>query len=144
MTLTELKSLKVGQIVKYTDDVDKLNVDYWKVRHINDFLVEMIALNTEGVCLLLKFDEQDINHIASTLTIDRPLWDKMGDKDRQLRLVEAKIRDAEFDLRTVMRETEFMYKIHGSLSGLMQEEIVKAREVLTNLRHQRNKLIEKI
>lgn len=144
MTLTELKSLKVGQVVKYTDDVDKLNVEYWKVRHINNFLVEMIALNKEGVCLLLKFDELDIEYTASLLTIDRPLWDKMGDKDRQLRLIEAKIRDAEFDLRTVMRETEFMYKIHGTMSGLMQEEIIKAREVLTNLRHQRNKLIENI
>ena len=126
MTLTELKTLKVGQVVKYTNDVDKLNVDYWKVRHINNFLVEMIALNKEGVCLLLKFDELDIEYTASMLTVDRPLWDKMGDKDRQLRLVEAKIRDAEFDL--IHKNGLGFYTYHD----------------LVDLRNQRNELIEKI
>lgn len=144
MTLDQLKSLKVGQVVKYTDDVDKLNVDYWKVRHINDFLVEMIALNKEGVCLLLKFDELDIEYTASLLTIDRPLWDKMGDKDRQLRLVEAKIRDAEFDLECMYR-LQHTDTMSGKVSmGTIREQDVLLKEMqqdLITLRNQRNALI---
>ena len=145
MTLDQLKSLKVGQVVKYTDSNDPLNIGYWEVIDIDTY---GIGLKQGNITTIIQFYEQDIQHTASMLTIDRPLMDKVLDPkkqlERELRLVEAKIRDAEFDLRTVMRETEFMYKIHGSLSGLMQEEIIKATEVLTNLRHQRNELIEKI
>ena len=147
MTLDQLKSLKVGQIVKYTNDVDALNVEYYRKIYMLSDCIVFTALNKSEL-YTIHFNDPDINHIASMLTIDQPLRDKVLEPQRQLerelRLIEAKIRDAEFDLRTVMRETEFMYKIHGSLSGLMQEEIIKATEVLTNLRHQRNELIEKI
>lgn len=144
MTLTELKSLKVGQIVKYTNDIDPLNIEYWKVRHINDFLVEMIALNTEGVCLLLKFDELGIEHTASMLTVDEPLSDKALKPERELRLIEAKIRDAEFDLTNFISYNELLFKFYQCPDGAFQLTFNKIQAELISLRNQRNELIEKI
>ena len=147
MTLDQLKSLKVGQVVKYTDDVDALNVEYWKVRHINDFLVEMIALNTEGVCLLLKFDEQDIEHTASMLTVDQPLRDKVLEPkkqlERELRLVEAKIRDSEFKIAQISNFRNAL--LQSDRTSLNESNKISAEwDNLEFLIEQRNELIEKI
>lgn len=130
MTLTELKSLKIGQIVKYTNDVDALNVEYWEVNYTSENGLILQDYKRKHIRNVISFDDPDINHIASMLTIDRPLWDKMGDKDRQLkrelRLVEAKIRDAEFDV--IHKNGLEFYTYHD----------------LVELRNQRNELIEKI
>lgn len=71
MTLTELKTLKVGQVVKYTNDVDALNVEYYKIHDTTDTYIEFRPLSNLG-WYVLHFGQQNINHIASMLTIDQP------------------------------------------------------------------------
>jgi hypothetical protein len=125
MTLTELKSLQVGQVVKYTNDVDAFNVEYWKVTHNNDYAINLSNIrHTDGQAI--HFNDPDIDHIASMLTIDQPIAYKALEPQRQLKLIEAKIRDAEFDVTTK--------------NGLGYYNYAE----LLELRQQRNELIEKI
>jgi hypothetical protein len=140
MTIQELKNLKVGDVVKYTHNASPFYVEYHRVLESTPTYIQCELLS-KLTWFTIHFGQNNINEIASMLSIGKP---EQAQTDRQLRLVEAKIKDAEFDVRTIMRETEFMYKIHGVMSSLMQEEIAKKHEVLTILREQRNKLIEQI
>ena len=147
MTLNELKTLKVGQIVKYTNDVDKLNVEYWEVNYTSENGLILQDYKRKHIRNVIGFDDPDINHIASMLTIDRPLWDKMGDKDRQLkrelRLVEAKIRDAEFKIAQIGNFRNAL--LQSNKTSLNESNKISAEwDNLEFLIEQRNELIEKI
>ena len=96
MTLDQLKSLKVGQVVKYTNDVDALNVAYWTVNFISEDGLTLQCNSKKYVGNAINFNDKDIDHIASMLTIDQPIAYKALEPQRQLKLIEAKIRDAEF------------------------------------------------
>ena len=161
MTLDQLKSLKVGQIVKYTNDVDALNVAYWKVRYVNDAMIEFIPHQSFGMSITIGFYELDIDLICAQLTIDQPLRDKVLEPkkqlERELRLVEAKIRDAEFDmtmannnLRTILPirfQNSLPKDIFDTVESFYKsnfESLILHENDLTHLRNQRNELIEKI
>lgn len=147
MTLDQLKSLKVGQIVKYTNDVDKLNVEYYTVSDIN---VDGLCLTNSLGCALatIHFNDPDINHIASMLTVDQPLAHKALEPkkqlERELRLIEAKIRDSEFDMECMYRlqHTDTMSgKVPMETIRGQNEIIAKMISELQSLRNQRNALI---
>lgn len=146
MTLDQLKSLKVGQVVKYTNDLDAFNVEYYTVSDIN----------FDGICLThsqgyglrtIHFSDPDINHIASMLTIDQPLRDKVLEPkkqlERELRLVEAKIRDAEFKIAQIGNFRNAL--LQSDRTSLNESNKISAEwDNLEFLIEQRNELIEKI
>ena len=148
MTLTELKSLKVGQVVKYTNDVDQLNVEYWSVKGIWEQCVIFGQIQGNR-STTIYFSEEDIDHIASMLTIDQSIAYKALEPhkqlERELKLIEAKIRDAEFDLGIV--NDTINAHINTALLLTPQKERDKHNALiaeLKQLRNQRNELIEKI
>ena len=149
MTVEELKSLKVGQIVKYTNNVDALNVEYWIVYMVYSWCIEL--MHSQGTkTQVIQFDNHDINYIASMLTIDQPLRDKVLEPqkklERELRLVEAKIRDAEFDMDMTNKRYD-TYLLANADKDTMTTCLGLCKDImayLKSLRQQRNELIEKI
>lgn len=136
MTIQELKNLKVGDVVKRSKGV------FWEITKATDWGIELVDL--KGIVgRTIYFDSANIDQVASELEIAQlPI---VPDTDRQLRLIEAKIKDAEFDVK--------MW--HDLLCALSTTEDLEALELtkdkenilmgkLISLREQRNKLIEHI
>jgi hypothetical protein len=87
MTLEQLKSLRVGDIVRYTNKEDASNTYVTKVSSVLDWQIELY----DGVAYTpISFFDQDIEHIASTLAI--------VSSNNELQIILHQIRDCEFDM----------------------------------------------
>lgn len=89
MTLEQLKSLRVGDIVRYTNKEDASNTYVTKVSSVLDWQIEFY----DGVGYTpISFDDKDIEHIASTLAFVPPT------STNELQIILHQIRDCEFDI----------------------------------------------
>ncbi len=145
MTIHELKNLKVGQLVSYTDSCDPLHIEFWTLASMSEgewlmFLRTQCNNNT-----IIGLDDPALHLISAELEIGQlPIT---PDTDRQLRLIEAKIKDAEFDLQCMyqLQHTDTMSgKVNSDVIKRQNELIHEMQIGLINLRKQRNKLIEQI
>lgn len=90
MTLEQLKSIKVGDVVRYTNKEDVSNTYDSTVVATRDGSV--VFVDKSGIKIVISFDEQDIEHIASTLAlVEQP-------NNNELEIILHQIRDAEFDI----------------------------------------------
>jgi hypothetical protein len=136
MTIQELKNLKVGDVVKRSKGV------FWKITKATDWGIELIDLH--GIVgRTIYFDFPDINQLASEYEIAQ--LPTTPDTDRQLRLVEAKIKDAEFD---IAQFNGLNHKEEKAIDLKDYEErwheIAQLRLEFFDPRIKRNKLIEQI
>jgi hypothetical protein len=88
MTLEQLKSLKVGDVVRYTNKDDASNTYVSKVTLVLDFMVELYDGSSY---IQIPFDDKDIQHIASTLAL-------VENTTNELQIILHQIRDCEFDI----------------------------------------------
>jgi hypothetical protein len=151
MTIQELKNLKVGDVVKHTKISDPLDIMYWELVFINEDGLQLKHCKGLYVSSILWFNDPDLEYFASMLSIDQMLKDNAldaniaPDTDRQLRLIEAKIKDAEFDVK-MWHDLLCALSVTDDLDSL---ELTKDKEnvvmgKLIALREQRYKLIEQI
>lgn len=141
MTIQELKNLKVGDVVKYTDSLDLLNVEYWTLASMSEGEWLMFWRTQCNNSTIVGLDDPSLNLIASELEIAQlPI---APDTDRQLRLIEAKIKDAEFRIN-YLNQLRVAYIIDQnrqdahSVAGECREAFTWLNELI----EQRNKLIE--
>lgn len=86
MTLEQLKSLRVGDIVRYTNKEDASHSYDSKVSVISDGMLELF----DGNCYTcINLNDRDIEFIASTLAL--------VSSTNELQIILHQIRDAEWD-----------------------------------------------
>jgi hypothetical protein len=91
MTLEQLKSLKVGDVVRYTNKEDASDCTDWRVDKISTNYVDFIDMGKNGNYMVIYFNDQDIQHIASTLAL-------VENTTNELQIILHQIRDCEFDI----------------------------------------------
>lgn len=101
MTIQELKNLKVGQLVRYTDSCDPLHVEFWTLASMSEGEWLMFWRTQCNNSTIIGLDDPGLHLIASELEIAQlPI---VPDSDRQLRLIEAKIKDIEFKINYLIQ-----------------------------------------
>jgi hypothetical protein len=90
MTLEQLKSLKVGDVVRYTNKEDASHSYDAEVSYIDRGLVEIVPQNGDAY-VIIEWADPDIQHIASTLAFVPPT------NSNELQIILHQIKDAEFD-----------------------------------------------
>ena len=131
MTLEQLKSLKVGDIVRYTNKEDASDCTDWKVDKISTNYVDFIDMGTNGNYMVIYFNDQDIHHIASTLALVPPT------SNNELQIILHQIRDAEFDLQ--------FWNLRYAHGEILHHDIAKlesTQSLITDLRNKRDNLLK--
>jgi virulence-associated protein VapD len=124
MTLEQLKSLKVGDVVRYTNKEDASNTYVSKVTVVLDFMVELYDGSSY---IQIPFDDKDINHIASTLAL--------VSSTNELQIILHQIRDCEFDYHM-----EQLWCGSNRFQG--SAYLAKLKDNLTDLRNKRDNLLK--
>jgi hypothetical protein len=141
MTVKQLKKLKTGINLQYIELIDNVN-EFYKVESIDNTRIHLVNIEESKDDWFIFFNEPYIENIASCLYFVRK---STNDLERELRLIEVKIRDVEFDL------TQLNVIINACLIAKeyneYQPRIESAEELrleLKDLRNKRNQLIENI
>jgi hypothetical protein len=141
MTVKQLKKLKTGINLQYIELIDNFN-EFYKVESIDNTRIHLVNIEESKDDWFIFFNEPYIENIASCLYFVRK---STNDLERELRLIEVKIRDVEFDL------TQLNVIINACLIAKeyneYQPRIESAEELrleLKDLRNKRNQLIENI
>jgi hypothetical protein len=141
MTAKQLKKLKTGINLQYIELIDNVN-EFYKVESIDNTRIHLVNIEESKDDWFIFFNEPYIENIASCLYFVRK---STNDLERELRLIEVKIRDVEFDL------TQLNVIINACLIAKeyneYQPRIESAEELrleLKDLRNKRNQLIENI
>lgn len=155
MTIQELKTLKVGDTINVQNNIDTF-ASYYIVTDVSENQIILrnsninthwfLNLNDDGIELAVK------NYVITSRAINTP-----DNLKRELRLIEAKIKDAEFDYTTVndnlrtilpirLQESlpKGIYETVESFYNSNFESLILHENELNQLRKQRNELIEKI
>jgi len=119
MTLEQLKSLRVGDIVRYTNKEDASNTYVSTVSHIDSCLIELTP-NNKDAYVLIAWSDKDIEHIASTLAL-------VENTNNELQIILHQIRDLEFDM--TINKDDSLIRAH-------------LRSQLTDLRNKRDNLLK--
>jgi len=133
MTLEQLKSLRVGDIVRYTNKEDASHSYDSKVSVISDGMLELF----DGNCYTcINLNDRDIEFIASTLAL--------VSSTNELQIILHQIRDCEFDLGICQRRMDACV-IANSKQTLIAEIASKNGEykaLLKDLRNKRDNLLK--
>ena len=135
MTLEQLKSLKVGDVVRYTNKEDATDCTDWRVDKISTNYVDFIDMGKNGNYMLIYFNDQDIQHIASTLAFVPPTT------TNEIQIILHQIRDAEFDLRMAH---EYYLNRKSAKEGWMEASNICEDTImkLLDLRKKRDNLLK--
>jgi hypothetical protein len=135
MTLEQLKSLKVGDVVRYTNKEDASH------SYISTVVVTskdaVVFVDGKGIRKFIGFLDQDIEHIASTLTLVEPTT------TNELQIILHQIRDLEFDITIGMNRENTYIKIDTDkeLLKAVNDYMSSLRSCLADLRKQRDNLL---
>ena len=138
MTLEQLKSLKIGDIVRYTNKEDATDCTDWKVDRITTLFINFIEKYNENNFFQVPFDDLDIEYIASQYALVPPAT------TNELQIILHQIRDCEFDLDMVNKRYN-AYLISNADIGTMQtclSIIQDASNLLLDLRNKRDNLLK--
>jgi len=140
MTLEQLKSLKVGDIVRYTNKEDASDCTDWKVDKISTNYVDFIDMGTNGNYMVIYFNDQDIHHIASTLSLVPPT------NTNELQIILHQIRDKQWALdKNYATQNAILMSprvIEQSVYELLIERLKTQMDELHDLRNKRDNLLK--
>lgn len=141
MTVKQLKELKIGINLQYIELIDNTN-EFYNVESIDNTRIHLVNIDESKDDWFIFFNEPYIENIASCLYF---VTKSTKEFDRELRLIEAKIRDAEFDLEqaNIIINACLIAKDYNEYTSRI-EYVYDIRLELLKLRKQRNELIEKI
>ena len=136
MTIEQLKLLKVGDVVRYTNKEDASHTYDSKVTKVSQYSV--VLLDYEGNAILIEFDDQDIEYIASQYALVPPT------SNYELQIILHQIRDCEFDYTQFNIECGFQ-GVHNDNTNKYEwskDKLVYLRSLLTDLRNKRDNLLK--
>jgi len=135
MTIEQLKSLKEGDVVRYTNKEDASQTYDSKVTKVSQYSV--VLLDYEGNAILIEFDDPDLTLIASTLTLVEPTT------TNELQIILHQIRDVEFDYTQFNIKCGFqgVHNDNTNKHEWSKDKLSSLRSCLADLRMQRDNLL---